>query len=434
MMSRPRLIALLLASVVPLLDPPLHLLSSVARAGAADPASPPIPLGRAELGRDAVLFSSSGDIWITGPGGGVARRLTSGPAWDDLPLLSPDETTIAFARSFDGEKDLYTLPIQGGEPTRLTWHPKGDFPRDWSPDGREILFSSSRTGDGLDRLYAIAATGGTERALDLPSGSQASWSPDGRRLALTLGPKFGGWLRYRGGNVPRIQVVDLETGRVESLPAQTYADWQPMWIGDDIWFLSERDGVANLFHWRPGTSTVEAVTHFEKFGVESASAGPGAIVLVVQGRLWRCDLDSGALVAIDVNRPEEERPGPATAIESVADFADEYLITPDGRQLLVTARGDLFSVDCRTGRAMNLTDSPGVADRRPAMSPDKSSLAWFSDDSGEYRLQVARLSADGLPHLPATVITIGESPTFYSAPTWSPDSRHLVVSDVRRRL
>ncbi|HEX7877946.1 MAG TPA: S41 family peptidase [Candidatus Eisenbacteria bacterium] len=405
----------------------------------AEPA--PLPLGRVDLGATSIVFSSSGDLFVVERSGGEARPLTTGPAWDDLPLLSPDGSQLAFARSYDGDKDIYIMPMSGGEPVRLTWHPKGDFPRDWTIDGRSILFSSSREGDGVDRLYLVDAVGGNEQALDLPRGSQASYSPDGSRLAMTFRPKFDGWRRYRGGNVPRVHVVTLASGDVEPVPAESWADWQPMWINEAIWFLSERAGAGNLYRWRPGKGSPVPMTDAGRYGFESASAGPGGIVLVGHGRLWMYAFDAsgtkaeaGSLTPLEVRLPANVLPNLAVTTESVTDFVQQYFVSPDGATLLVQARGDIFVVPGAGGAPVNVTDSPGVADRSPGLSPDGRTLAWLSDASGEYRLNLAAMAADGSLTRPAREITIGETPTFYTPPSWSPDGKYLVTADVHRRL
>jgi dipeptidyl aminopeptidase/acylaminoacyl peptidase len=235
----------------------------------------PLPLNRASISSSSVVFSYAGDLWAVPRQGGDAKPLTQGPEYDDHPLFSPDGASVAFARDWGGASDLFVISASGGVARQLTWPPKADVPRAWSPDGTSILFSSDREGDGLYRLYTIPRDGVWEVALPLPSGTQASWSPDGQRLAYLPVPRFSGWRNYRGGSFSRIWIVDMAQGDLERIPNEGWNDFQPMWIGETVYFLSDRSHTENLYAYSTSSRAVRQLTSFEKFGIESASSRRG---------------------------------------------------------------------------------------------------------------------------------------------------------------
>jgi tricorn protease len=407
--------------------------------------APPLPLGRADVGTDRIVFSSSGDLFTVPLAGGPATPLTEGPGWDDVPVLSPDGAQVVFSRRFDGNSDLYVVPLDGStEPRRLTWHPKVELARDWSPDGR-ILFTTDREGDGLWRLYTIRLDDPWEMPLDLPRGAQASWSPDGRRLALTPFQPRSDWQRYRGGAAPRLSLVDLETAALEPIPAGAppagarwpAGDWEPLWVGGTVYFLSERDGTANLYAYDTSRKSTRAVTRFDDFGVQFAAAGPGGLVLVRHGRLWRVDAASGNAAALDVTLPERPAPHLEPREAPLGDFVASLNAGPMGRFVVVEARGDLYFMDPASGASTPLTQTPHAADRSPVPSPDGRLLAWLSDETGHYALHLATLRADaGGPAalVDARRIDIPADGGFLYEATWSPDGTQLALSDNHQRL
>ncbi|MCA1558402.1 MAG: protease, partial [Acidobacteria bacterium] len=249
----------------------------------------PMPLQAPALSQTHIAFGYAGDIWIVERAGGEARRLTSHAAKEGLPVFSPDGSEIAFARNNPAggplSWDVYAVSIAGGEARRLTFHPEADIPVGWTPDGKSILFTTFRERVAYlgYRLYTIPKEGGWPAPLALPSGIDGSFSPDGRRVAYC--PLWGlsaqTWRNYHGGATSRIQVADLSDGRVEEVPrvADT-SDAEPMWVGEKIYFISDRAGTSNLFSYDTASRKVEQLTRYEKYDVKSAAAYIDTLVFV----------------------------------------------------------------------------------------------------------------------------------------------------------
>jgi tricorn protease len=417
------------------------ILISIAFATLATPAlADPVLLAQhPTLSRDLIAFDYAGEIWTVPRGGGNATALVIGQQRNSAPIFSPDGTLIAFTGTFDGDSAVYVVPAGGGNPIRLTWYPGRDNSggRDsavgWTPDGKAVLFRSLRhSARDLMQLYTIPVTGGAATELPLPSGNQASYSPDGTHLAYTPFPQWQpAWKKYRGGQTARIWLADLATSRIDRIPRANSNDRNPIWAGDDVYFLSDRDGPVTLYRYGTTSHALkQVIANPDGFDIASASAGPGGIVYDQFGALKLYDFASGQSHVVPVHLAAElpqTRPHPAPLDpKEILNAA----ITPTGKRVLLEVRGDLISVPAEKGEPRNLTQSPGVADRDPQASPDGKNIAYFSDESGEYALHVRAASGTG----PVQKFALGTPPSYFYAPRWSPDSSRIAFYDKRLNL
>lgn len=377
------------------------------------------------LSAEEIAFLYAGELWLAGPHGEAPRRLTAQKGRKIAPYFSPDGQWIAFSADYDGSLSVYLIPRTGGSPRRLTYHPEEDFVRGWSPDGKSVLFASTHGSihQRVRRLYRISVEGGLPEALPVPMGDRAALSPDGSRLAYTpFAEPFWSWKRYRGGMTTPIWVLDLATSEQVQVPHENASDTFPCWLGDALYFLSDRAGTMNLFRWTPGSTAVEMLSQYQDFDIRSLTAGDGALVYEQGGRVHRFDpltSQSKALtIAITADLPYT-RPHYQKAARMIQN-AD---ISPSGQRALFEARGEIFSVPASKGEIRNLTHTPGAAERYPAWSPDGKSIAYFSDASGEYQLVIADQKG-----AQQAVIAL-EAPTFFYHPVWSPDSQKIAFTD-----
>jgi tricorn protease len=405
--------------------------------GSACAADAPQILNHPAVSGRQVAFGYAGDLWVVDRAGGTARRLTSGVGLETHPVFSPDGSQVAFAAEYDGNLDVYVVPTAGGEPKRLTYHPDPDLPIAWTPDGKAVLFRSTRSSGGrYTRLFTVPVTGGPETEIPLPMAEEASYSPDGDRLAyvpFTNGRGFPGgyiaWKRYRGGSAPFIWIADLQTSAVEKLPHTDSNDFNPMWIGYKVYFLSDRDGATTLYAYDTTSKQVKRLLEPNGADIKSAGACGDAIVFDRIDGLYVYDLKTERESKLNV-LVRGDLPGVRPRLEKVAKSIQHVGLSPTGARVVVEARGEILTVPAEKGDARNLTNSPGIADRDPAWSPDGKTIAYFSDESGEYELHLKPQTGLG----EARKFKLGDAPSFYYSPTWSPDGKRIAYADKRKNL
>jgi tricorn protease len=375
-----------------------------------------------------IVFVYANDLWSADLDGAHVERLTSSEGAEFAPNFSPDGSLIAFTGQYDGNMDVFTMPAEGGVPTRLTWHPDADIARGFTPDGKSILFSSTRESFSrrFSQLYQVPVQGGYPEKLKLPSGFYGSYSPDGKRLAYNPTPNaWPQWKHYRGGEISYIWICDLATLAVDKIPQPEGGcnDWRPMWIGDVVYFLSDRNGEFNLFSFDTRSKEIAQLTKFTDFPVCTAGYGGGKIVFEQAGYIHLFDLASKTSAQLHIHVPAD-LPGIRPRYASVAKNIYNADVSPSGARAVFEARGDIVTVPAEKGDPKDLTNTPGIFERNPAWSPDGKKMAWFSDESGEYQLVVSDLGEDGKSK---SYPLNGKG--FYYNPAWSPDSKMIGYSD-----
>jgi tricorn protease len=408
--------------------------------GPARPQDRPLLAQAPSLSASEVAFAYGDDIWIAGRDGGEARRLIAGGGMNTGPIFSPDGTQVAYTCNVDGNTDVYVVSARGGEPRRLTYEPASDMAVGWTPDGQNILFKSDgkSASPRYERLFTVPVGGGLAAPLPLPMGVQGSYSPDGSHLAyVPLWNRRNGAVdayiaikRYRGGMAAPIWIADLSDSGVVHVPRDGSNDTDPMWVGDLVYFLSDRNGPVTLFSYDTKSGEVMERIHNEGLDIKSASAGPGAIIYAQLGSLHLYDLNTGAVRVLKVTVPGDM---PELRPHFVKITPPEIIragISPSGARAVLESHGEIYTVPAEKGSIRNLTQSPAVADRDPAWSPDGKSIAYFSDESGEYALHISDQSGTGT----VRKIDLGIPPSFFYRPTWSPDSKKIAYSDKRLNL
>jgi len=392
----------------------------------------PLLMRTPTLNKTHVVFSYAGDLWIAAREGGEANRLTTGAGNETNPIFSPDGNWIAFTGEYDGNVDVYIVPATGGVPRRLTYHPGNDSVAGWTPDGKQVLFVSGRASESgrTAHLFTIPIDGVFPTALPLPMGYEGSYSPDGTRLAYVPLPRaFQAWKRYRGGRTTPIWIARLSDSSIEKVPRENSNDFNPMWIENRVYFLSDRNGPVTLFSYDTTSRKVSQVIGNDGLDIKSASAGPGAIVYEQFGSLNLYDLKSGKTRKLDI-RVNADLLAVRPKYEKVASRITNAALSPSGARAVFEARGEILTVPAEKGDVRNLTNTPGAAERDPSWSPDGKWIAYFSDESGEYALYLRNQTGMG----EVRKINLGNSPSFFYLPTWSPDSKKIAYFDKRLNL
>ena len=391
----------------------------------------PVLLRHPVMSKTQIVFEYGGDLWSVPRSGGQAHLLASGMDLLADPIFSPDGSQIAFSGTYDKNTDVYVVPAAGGQPRRLTYHPDPDIALGWTPDGRSVLFSSHRYSySDPDQLFTVPVTGGFPSELPLPSGEMGSFSGDGGRIAYVPGFQWEPfWKGYKGGQHTEIWLARLADSSTVRIPNLNANESDPMWVGDKVYFLSDRDGPETLYAYDIGTRQVRRLIDNTGFDITSASAGPGGIIYSQFGQLHIYDLATGTSHAVPVTVAGEfpqRRPYFEDASKDIGPFG----ISPKGVRAVFEAHGDILTVPAKHGSVENLTHSPGVMDRDPAWSPDGQSIAYFSDGAGEYDLYIRHQDGTGTVRR----IPLGQDDAFYSDLRWSPDSRKVVFDDQKLNL
>src|SRR5215813_5386685 len=392
------------------------------------------------VSRDSVAFEYGADLWIVPRSGGQARRLTSTPSVETEPHFSPDGSQIAFTATVAGNTDVYVVPTSGGDPKRITYHPALDEVRGWTPDGKRVIFVSDRDSapHAHSRLWTADLNGGLPEPLPMPKAYTGAFSPDGRKFAyeevsVAMFPTWAQnqssqWRHYRGGRKHPIRVMNVSDYSVEQRPWSNSNDTNPMWIGNTIYFLSDRNHTVNLFAYRTDNKNLTQVTRHEDFDIMSASAGSDAIVYEQAGYIYLVDSKTAQARRLTIE-VSGDFPWARPQFKKIAGMIRSAGLSPTGVRAVFEARGDIFTVPAEKGDYRNLTQSSGAHDRSPVWSPDGARLAWLSDASGEYQLMLG----DPLGLTTPKAIAL-PSTAFFSAPAWSPDGTQILLQDNHRNL
>lgn len=387
------------------------------------------------ISKEHIVFVYANDLWVNTIGESGAVRLTSAIGAEREPHFSPDGNWIAFTGQYDGNTDVYIVPVTGGEPKRLTWHPGADQVVGWMPEGDEVLFASGRMGQPTkrSRIYRISKDGGMPQPLPPKRAGTGKVSPDGKYLAyLPFNEWDSEWRNYRGGQAIPIWILNLEDLSLIRTPrTDDERHIRPVWFNNRVFFISERDYAANIWSFDPVSGDLKQHTFLGKFDVKNINAGPDQIIFEQGGTLHLLDPETDKITDLSIDIKGDFSHARTRWEDVKPDRFRNTTLSPTGKRALMEYRGDIFTVPKQDGEGSwrNLTNSPGVADRSPVWSPKGDKIAWFSDRGGEYSLMISSQKGLDTPReikLP--------DPTFYFKPEWSPDGKYISYTDTDYNL
>src|SRR4051812_20076087 len=375
-----------------------------------------------------VAFVYAGDLWSATLAGGDVRRLTTSQGEITSPAFSPDGATLAFSADFDGNTDVYIVGTSGGPATRLTWHPGADVVQGFTPDGKSVMFTSARNvfTNRFTQLFTVPVAGGVETQLPIPNAARGAYAPDARTIAYNpLSAAFLEWKGYRGGRVTTINLFDVQSHAVEKVPQPEGRanDADPMWLGNTVYFRSDRDGEFNLYSYDRRTKRVAQLTKHSDFPVLNAAAGGGHIIYEQAGYLHLFDPAENTAKKLTLAVPSDLRETRERYVRGTR-WIRTATLSPSGARAAFDFRGDIVTVPAEKGDVRNLTASTGVHDYAPVWSPDGTRIAYFSDETGENQLMIAPQDGKGAPKAYAV-----DGHGYYDDPVWSPDSQRLSYTD-----
>ncbi len=388
-----------------------------------------------DINGDLIVFVYAGDIWSVPASGGEAKRLTSDKGLEIYPKISPDGNWIAFSGEYSGSRQIFVMPSKGGTPRQLTYYndvgmmpPRGGFdhyPLDWTPDSRHILFRANRTpfGQRMGKYFLIAREGGLEKPLPIPEAGGGSFSPDGTKIVYTpISREFRTWKRYKGGRAQDVWIYDLAADTSKRLTAFEGTDHHPLWYGDTVYFVSDRELTLNIYSYQLDSGETKKVTDHNEYDVLWPSGENGKAVYQNGGYIYKLNLENGQSQKVQVDI-HFDNPNTLPYFKNVKENIVSYDVSPTGKRAVFEARGDVFTVPAEHGVVYNLTHSQGVREMDPKWSPDGRYIVFSSDQTGEYELFLMDRAQDN-----RTIQLTKGSRTWRFPPVWSPDSSKLLFS------
>jgi len=374
---------------------------------------------------NTIVFVSGGDIWRAPADGGVASRLTISDGRESNPKISPDGTMIAFTGEYDGNPDVYLMNVNGGDITRLTFHPGYDEVVGWNQSKNKIMFISGRNSSSrYQKMYLVSSDGTGLEEMIMYDAARGSFSPDGSKIAYNKDAQDNAtWKRYKGGRAQELYIYDLITNVETNVSNYDGSDRWPMWIGDKIYFSSDRDRTLNIYSYDTNTKAIEQVTRHTEYDVQHPESGTGKIIYEVGGDLWVLNLASGESAKVPVQilaDMEETRP----YMKDIKEDINRVDISPTGKRALIVARGEVFTVPESEGPTRNISDNCGARDKDAVWSPDGKWIAYLSDKTGEYELYIASPDDKQEP-----IKLTSNKDGYRHTLRWSPDNKKIAFTD-----
>ncbi|MDO4949229.1 MAG: PDZ domain-containing protein [Bacteroidales bacterium] len=387
-----------------------------------------------------VVFTYAGDLYKAPLAGGEARRLTSHVGVEIFARFSPDGSQIAFTGQYDGNTEVYVMPAKGGEPRRLTYtstnsrDDMGDrmgpnnMTLTWTPDGKQVVYRN-RIGDGFEgKLWKASLMGGMPEEIPLPEGGFCSYSPDGKLFAYNrVMREFRTWKYYKGGMADEIWLYNPARKTVENLTNNVSQDIMPMWVGDEIFFISDRDMTMNIFVYNTKTQTTEKVTNYTDYDVKFPSCNGKLIVYEHGGYLYWLDPTTRKTEQIHITLNADNIYA-REEFKHVSANSGDYSLSVSGKRLFVAARGEVFDVPVERGVTKNITRTSGANERCVVVSPDGKSVAYISDRTGETEVWLQPVAGGEPKQLTR------DNDTYIRSIYWLPNSKKILYTDRKNRV
>jgi tricorn protease len=337
---------------------------------------------------DSIIFVSEDDLWVVSSKGGRAARLTASVSEVTYPHFSPDGALLAFVGQEEGPSEVYVMPALGGPAQRLTYQAASCRVVGWSPSGEEILYASN-AGQFTSRfevIYAVKPDGGLPRVLPYGMASAISYSASGGVvIGRNTGRDFAHWKRYRGGTAGHLWCDSNGDGNFQRLLQLNGNIADPCWIGERIYFLSDHDGVGNIYSCAPDGGDIRQHTYHNDFYARHLSTDGKRIVYHSAADLYVFDPQTNESTTLEVELPSlRTQRNRKFAIAS--SHLDTYALHPQGYAVALTTRGKAFTMGNWEGPVIQYGKLDGVRYRFLEWLNDGKRLVAVHDEPGREEL------------------------------------------------
>lgn len=386
-------------------------------------------LSQPDISGNQITFVYAGDIWIAQKDGRLPKRLTSMSADEQNPYFSPDGKWIAFSANYNNNVDVYLISTEGGQAKRLTWHPGADWVNGWSPDGKFILFTSRREmRQGRSaQAWQVGINGSFPSRIMEAVVQQASWAPDGKTLAyqpyITAHRGASGWRNHRGGSTPPIWILSPGANQYTEIPHVRASDTNPMWLGEDVFFISDRDRAKNIYQYQRKDKKLIQKTHHKNWDIQSANTDGKNIIFSSAGELHLLNPSTNKVTGIHITI-HPDLPELRTQWKDAMPSLEKVVFSPTGKRALISARGEIFTVPLKEGSVRNLTKTDGIRERDGLWSPNGDKIAYSSDKGGVQKLIIRDQFGDKVIHS----FTLGK-PADYQLLLWAGKGNKIIYAD-----
>ncbi|MEL6190536.1 MAG: S41 family peptidase [Bacteroidota bacterium] len=384
-----------------------------------------------DLHENTIVFTAEGDLWKVPLSGGLAQRLTTHQEEEIYPSISPDGQTVAYSASYEGPLEVYTMPINGGLPTRWTYEREGSYVNTWTPDGKLIYQTIAYNGVPDEQLVSINPATKEKEVLPLFQASESSFDESGKTVYFVR-PAYHNNVtkRYKGGTARQIwKYTQGSDEAVQLTKGYDGGSHHPLWINGRVYFITDRDGVMNIWSMNEEGEDLKQHTTHTPFDVRYASSHGNHIVYQLGADIWHYDIEKGTQTKVDITLMsdldqlrEKWEQNPKRYITSVH---------PDkkGDKLVITARGRVFVVPVKAGRSISFTEPKDVRYRDAIFSSDGKSVITLSDQTGEFEFTSFPANGTGT----AKALSSDGEILRYQGVT-SPDGKWLAYDDLAQDL
>ena len=385
---------------------------------------------RPDIHGDAIVFTCEGDLWLGSMKAGEAHRITSAPGDETYAKFSPDGKLLAFTAQYDGGSDVYLMPLGGGAPKRLTFDPAGARVEGWAPDGKSVLFRSSRAYVNGPRpmLYAVPVEGGIPQRQPIPQVEFAAQRGDGLIAYVPSSREWANWFRYRAGETDTLWTFNPSTTQFKRVTAGKYVVTSPVWCKNELFAVSERDGVSNLARVQIGTGDEVAITHYSDAPARYPSSDGTRVIFEHGPELAVYDPASKLVTELHLDLHSDLLHTRRQRVSLAGNMASSA-IGPTGKRVAIEARGQIVTVAAGDGEMRVVDNLPGTRSSLPAWSADGKRIAFVSDRTGENEIWIAASVGSGN----AIQLTHGLKANLFT-PRWASDDAHIVAADRAGRL